>query len=91
MPKVPETAPISDLRRDASAILKRVGSSRDPLVITERDRATAVMLNLDAYEQLEEERQILLALARGEGELQAGKGFSLDAVLREADRLLKNS
>jgi prevent-host-death family protein len=91
MPKVRDSVPISDLRRDASAILKRVGSSREPLVITERGRATAVMLSLDAYEQSEEERQILLALARGEGEPQAGKGFSLDAVLREADKLLKSS
>ena len=91
MPKVPDIVPISDLRQDASAILKRVRSSREPLVITQRGRATAVMLSVDAYERSEEERQILLALARGEGELQAGKGPSLDAVLREADKFLKNS
>jgi prevent-host-death family protein len=91
MPKVPKIVPISDLRQDASAILERVRSSGEPLVITQRGRATAVMLSVDAYEQSEEERQILLALARGERELQAGKGFSLDAVLREADKLLKNS
>ena len=76
---------------DASAILKRVRSSRKPLVITQRGRATAVVLSVDAYEQSEEERQILLALARGERELQTGKGPLLDAVLREADKLLKNS
>jgi prevent-host-death family protein len=91
MPKVPEIVPVSDLRQDASAILKRVRSSREPLVITQRGRATAVMLSVDAYERSEEERRILLALARGERELEAGKGFSLDAVLREADKLLKNS
>jgi prevent-host-death family protein len=91
MPKVPEIVPVSDLRQYASAILKRVRSSREPLVITQRGRATAVMLSVDAYERSEEERRILLALARGERELEAGKGFSLDAVLREADKLLKNS
>ena len=91
MPKMPDIVPISDLRQDASAILKRVRTSRKPLVITQRGRATAVVLSVDAYEQSEEERQILLALARGERELQAGKGPSLDAVLREADKLLKNS
>jgi prevent-host-death family protein len=91
VPKVPDIVPISDLRQDASAILKRVRSSREPLVITQRGRATAVMLSVDAYERSEEERQILLALARGERELQAGKGPSLDSVLREADKFLKNS
>jgi len=89
--KVPNIVPISDLRQDAAAILKRVRSSREPLVITQRGRATAVMLSVDAYERSEEERQILLALARGERELQAGKGPSLDSVLREADKFLKNS
>ena len=91
MSKVPNIVPISDLRQDAAAILKRVRSSREPLVITQRGRATAVMLSVDAYERSEEERQILLALARGERELQAGKGPSLDSVLREADKFLKNS
>jgi len=37
---------------------------------------------------LEEERRILEALARGDREIQAGKGASLDSVLREADKLL---
>lgn len=90
MAKVPDIVPISDLRQDASAILKRVRGSRQPLVITQRGRATAVMLSMDAYEQFEEERQILMALARGEREIEAGKGPTLDAVLREADKFLKN-
>jgi prevent-host-death family protein len=90
MAKVPDIVPISDLRQDASAILKRVRGSRQPLVITQRGRATAVMLSVDAYEQSEEERQILLVLARGEREIQAGKGPTLDALLREADKFLKN-
>jgi prevent-host-death family protein len=90
MAKVPDIVPVSDLRQDASAILKRVRESRQPLVITQRGRATAVMLSVDAYEQSEEERQILMLLARGEREIQAGKGPTLDAVLREADKVLKN-
>jgi len=89
MAKVPEIVPISDLRQDAAAVLKRVRNSREPVVITQRGRASAVMLSVDAYEESEEERQILKALARGDREIQAGKGFSLDAVLREGGRLLE--
>ncbi len=88
MSKVPQMIPVSDLRQDAAAVLKRVSKSREPLVITQRGRASAVMLSVDAYEQSEEERQILLALARGDREAQASKGFSLDSVMREADKLL---
>jgi len=89
MAKVPRIVPISDLRQDAAAVLKRVRSSREPVVITQRGRASAVMLSLDAYEESEEERQILRALARGDREIQAGKGSSLDAILREGGKLLE--
>jgi prevent-host-death family protein len=89
MAKVPDIVPISDLRQDAAALLKRVQSSREPVVITQRGRATAVLQSVEAYEESEEERRILKALARGDREIQAGKGAGLDSVLREADKLLE--
>jgi prevent-host-death family protein len=86
--KVPDIMPITDLRQDAAAALKRVRNSKHPMVITQRGRAAAVMLSIEAYERSEYERQLLMALARGEKEIAAGKGFDLDAVLRDADALL---
>ncbi|HMD96880.1 MAG TPA: type II toxin-antitoxin system Phd/YefM family antitoxin [Terriglobia bacterium] len=88
MGKVPAIIPITDLRQDAAAALKQAKSSRQPVVITQRGRATAVLLSLEAYERGEHERQLLRLLARGEQEIAAGKGFSLDEVLAEADVLL---
>jgi prevent-host-death family protein len=88
MVSVPDIIPITDLRQDAAAALKRVKSSRQPVVITQRGRATAVLLSLEAYERSEHERQILRLLARGEQEIKAGRGFDLDEVLAEADDLL---
>jgi prevent-host-death family protein len=88
MASVPDIIPITDLRQDAAAALKRVKSSRQPVVITQRGRATAVLLSLEAYERSEQERHILQLLARGEQEIKAGRGFDLDDVLAEADNLL---
>jgi prevent-host-death family protein len=88
MPRVPEIIPISDLRQDASSVLKRVRASKDPLVITQRGRAAAVMLSVEEYERSENERQILRLLARGDREVAAGEGFDLDTVLAEADEFL---
>ena len=89
MAKIPEVVPITDLRLDAAAVLRRVRGRKQPLIITQRGRATAVMLSLAAYERGEHERQILLLLARGEREIAAGKGHDLDAVLAEADAVLR--
>ena len=61
--------------------------SKKPLVITQRGRATAVLMSLDAYQRSEHEREVLLLLAHGEKEMAAGVGYSLDQVLADADAL----
>ena len=88
MPKVPDIMPVTDLRQDAAAALKRVRASRQPIVITQRGRAAAIILSVEAYERGEHERQLLRLLARGEKEIAAGQGYDLNEVLDEADALL---
>lgn len=88
MAKVPSIIPVTDLRQDAAAALKRLHASKQPVVITQRGRAAAVLLSMEEYERGEHERQLLRLIARGEQEIAAGKGIDLDSVLAEADRLL---
>ena len=87
MATVPEIIPVTDLRQDAAAVLKRVQAAHQPLVITQRGRAAAIMLSVEAYERGERERQLLRLLVRGEHEIAAGMGYDLDAVWAEADTL----
>jgi prevent-host-death family protein len=91
MPKVPDIIPITDLRQDAATALKRVRATKQPLFITQRGRAAAVMVSVEVYERDEHERQILLILARGEREIRTEKGHDLDEVMGEADRLLADT
>ncbi len=88
MGKVPAIIPITDLRQDAAAAIEQLKSSGEPLVVTQRGRAAAVLLSLEAYERSERERALLHLLAQGEREIAAGKGPTLDEVLAEADALL---
>jgi len=89
MNKVPDIVPITDLRQDAAAVVGRARSRRQPIIITQRGRAVAVMVSVEEYERVEQERQILLLLAKGDKEIAAGRGVDLDAVLAEADALLE--
>ena len=89
MAKIPPIMPISDLRRDAASALQQVRESRLPLIITQRGRAAAVMLSIEAYEKTEHDRELLLLLARGDQEVTVGDGHSLDSVMAEADQLLE--
>jgi len=88
MPKAPKIIPISDLRQNASDIIRRVASSQEPVFITQRGRAAAVMVSMKEYEQAQHEIEILRLLARGEKEIEAGAGYELEDVLKEADRIL---
>ena len=91
MAKIPNIVPITDLRQDATAIVKRVTASGEPIVITQRGRAAAVMVSMETYKHSQHELEILRLLACGEKEIEAGKGYDLDAVLAEADSLLKET
>jgi prevent-host-death family protein len=88
MSRIPKIVPITDLRQDAAAVLRRVRSLKQPLVVTQRGRAAAIILSVESYERSEHERQLLLMLARGEREIAAGAGHDLAGVLAEADALL---
>ncbi len=91
MSKVPKIIPISDLRQNASDIVRGLSSSQEPIFITQRGRAAAVMVNMEAYETSQRELDILRLLARGEKEIEAGIGYKIDEVLKEADRFLESS
>lgn len=86
MPRLPKLIPISDLRTDAAAVLKQVRSGNEPLIITQRGRAAAVMVSMEAYEQAAHERELLMQLAHGDQEIRAGHRVELEAVLGEAKR-----
>ena len=86
--KISALIPVTDLRQDAAAVLTKLRKSGVPLVITQRGRAAAVMISVESYERAEAERDILLAIARGERELGDGLSHDLDEVLADADALL---
>ena len=89
MDKIPNIVPITDLRQDATAIVRRVTKLREPFIITQRGRAAAVMVSIEEYEHSRHELELLRLLAPGEKEIEAGKGYDLDVVLSEADNLLR--
>jgi prevent-host-death family protein len=88
MARVPAVIPVTDLQQDAAAALKRARDSRQPVVITQRGRAAAVLVSIETYKAAEHERELLRLLAKGDKEIAAGKGHDLDAVLADADGLL---
>ena len=88
MGKLLNIIPVSDLRQDAAKVLKQLRNNKESLIITQRGRATAVIIGVEAYEKSEHEKELLRLLAKGDREIEIGEGYDLDTVLAEADLLL---
>ena len=88
MSKLANIVPVSDLRQDAAKLLKRLKNNNEPLIITQRGRAAAVMIGVEAYEKSEQEKELLRLLAKGDRELESGQGYDLNTVFAEADAIL---
>jgi prevent-host-death family protein len=88
MAKPSKAVSLSDLRSEPAAILRRVRGSREPVVITERGRVSAVILSAASFARRERELEILRELARGEQEIQGGRGFTLSRVLKDGNKVL---
>ena len=88
MGKLSNIIPVSDLRQNAAKLLKQLRNSKEPFIITQRGRATAVIISVDAYEKSEHEKEMLRLLAKGDREIEMGQGYDLDTVLAEANAIL---
>ncbi len=88
MARLPDIVPVTDLRQNSAEVLERVRSSAEPIVITQRGRAAAVLIRVEDYERRERESEVLQALIRGERQIVEGKTVPLDDVFEEIDRTL---
>ena len=91
MAAVPSIVPISDLRQDTAGVIKKMKTTQEPVFITQRGRATAVLVSAQSYEKTQYELGLLRAIARGEAEASEGKGTDLETVFEEIDEMLAKS
>lgn len=52
--RVPEIHPISELARDARALVEQARARQEPLVITQRGREAAVLVPIELYRRMEQ-------------------------------------
>ena len=53
MSRLPEIHPISDLSRDARALVQLARERQEPIVITQRGRQAAVLVPIELYRKME--------------------------------------
>lgn len=78
--------PISYLKSHAAQIVKELGESRQPLVITQNGEATMVVIDVKSYEERENTLALLKLLALGNGQIEQGRFRDVEDVFADVDK-----
>lgn len=81
--------PISDFRKDSSRILKELREKQEPILLTQRGRSVAVLLDIGTYEQLEYAAHFRASYFAGIADLKEGRKSSHAAVVQDIEARLK--
>ena len=73
--------PVSDFRANAAAIINRVRESGRPVVLTQRGRGTAVIVDIRRYQSLVEEVELLRDIQAGLLDVAEGRTVSHDEAM----------
>ena len=68
--------PLSEFRAGVASYIKQINETRRPLVITQRGKGVAVVLDVAEYEAMQEKIELLEELRMAEAQLAAGSGVS---------------
>lgn len=75
--KLKNIAPVTELKRDAAALIEQASSQRSPIVITQNGRATAVLQDVESFESDRRAFALLRLALDGDEEIAEGRGMSL--------------
>lgn len=93
MPRVrvdEDIRPLSEFRAGVATFVKQIRETRRPMVLTQRGRGVAVLVDVQEYERMQERLELLEEVYKAEEQIASGEGISQeDARSRVLDRLEK--
>ena len=70
--------PLSEFRAGVTSFIKQINETRRPLVITQRGKGVAVVLDVAEYEAMQEKLELLEEMRTAEAQIAADLGVSND-------------
>lgn len=86
MPKLKPTRdiqPVTEFRANAAQFIDQVRETGEPVILTQHGRSAAVLMDVDAYEALMDELELLRDVRQAEDQVAAGKGLSHASVAKK--------
>lgn len=80
--------PLSEFRAGVATFVKQIHETRRPMVLTQRGRGVAVLVDVQEYERMQERLELLEEVYKAEEQIASGEGIShKDAKSRVLGRL----
>lgn len=83
--------PVTEIKRRATEIIATLQQDHRPVLITERGRSAAVMLDVDTYDEMLDRLSLLEGIARGERAVREGRTVSHAVAKRRLGRWARRS
>jgi len=80
--------PISWLKNNAKQLIESVDTTGNPMIITQNGEAKAVVMNVRAYDQMQESLALLRMLADSAADVEAGKIRDSDDVFADIREMI---
>jgi prevent-host-death family protein len=77
-----DVVPVGDLKVNPGRVVRRVGESGRPVLLTSRGRGVAVVQDLSDFEAAQEERDFMRAVVAGLFDIEQGREVSLEDARR---------
>jgi prevent-host-death family protein len=93
MPQAPKLSqdiqPLSEFRANTAHFVRHVQETRRPLVLTQRGRGTAVLLDINEYERLLDRAELAEDVRVAEAQVDRGEGVPHDVAREQILTLLR--
>ena len=80
---------VTTLKRKATEILAELSHEKTPILITQHGRPAAYLVDVETYDELQQQLQILRGIARGERAVEEGRTVSHAQAKKRMPRWLK--
>jgi prevent-host-death family protein len=81
--------PVSYFKNNMAEVLRRLNANQGTMIITQNGEAKAAIMDIQAYEELQETLAMLEMLAQGHKSLAAGRYRPADQVLKEFEERIQ--
>ncbi len=80
--------PLSEFRNNIKKYIQELNSSKKPMVITQHGKSAAVILNVDEFQQMQDQIDFMKKIVRGLDDYKKDKVHSKSEVFNEISKII---